>query len=866
MEMTVAPEQLFHSNFSFTGGNQIYLERPHLYRLFERAIDTQVVTVTAGAGYGKTQAVYSFLNKKRVITCWIQFSQRDNISARFWENFTGAVGMINAESTEKLLKYGFPETERQFERYMAVPVADLVPAEKYIFVYDDFHLLKDELVLRFMERSVTAPFHNITSILISRTEPPFDLSKLEARGKLAKITEEDLLFSQDETAEYFRMLGLKPSPQVISEVHRDTKGWAFAIYLAGLSMKNAPAAGYIPQALRFNIFKLIESEIMAFIAPEPAKFLIKLSLVDILAPELVRKIAGMPQNEKNGDDDLFSGIAEAGSFIQYDEYLKAYKIHPLFLEYLSGRQDELSAEEKKDVWEMTAAWCETHGQKMDAINCCEKAGDYSKMIELIYTLSINISNKTAKVLLDIMERLPQWVYEEYILVNLSRTRLLCILGKLKESAEELWPLIHKYEARPITPATRRFIGDCYISLGFVGKLLFPFSGNYDWIGYFKTGYYYRSGIDHVLKNSLMTIPLGAYACRVGKNGGAGDIEQYIKAVAETVPYVSGAMSGATSGLDDLVRAEVAYFRGDLRKSEEYAVKTINTAREAKQYEIENRALFFLVRIYLARGKYDGIRNVLGQLDERTRTTEFPGRYILYDIVTGWLYAQTGQQEKIPGWLRNDFEESDLNSLQYGLEMLVKVKYHLLEKRYPAALAVLETREESRDVGIFLLGQIEIKALEAVCRYRNRDRSGAYSALEEAYTLAYTNALYMPFIELGKDMRTLAGAALKEEKTGRIPENWLERVRRNASAYAKKLYSAAGQFRSSEKKPGALTALSTREIEVLDGLSRGLTREEIANSLSISVNTVKSVIRSIYNKLGAVNRADAVRIAAQSGKV
>jgi LuxR family maltose regulon positive regulatory protein len=51
------------------------------------------------------------------------------------------------------------------------------------------------------------------------------------------------------------------------------------------------------------------------------------------------------------------------------------------------------------------------------------------------------------------------------------------------------------------------------------------------------------------------------------------------------------------------------------------------------------------------------------------------------------------------------------------------------------------------------------------------------------------------------------------------------------------------------------------LNVLTGLSQGLTREEIAGASGISLNTVKSVIRSVYNKLGALNRADAVRIAA-----
>jgi LuxR family maltose regulon positive regulatory protein len=54
------------------------------------------------------------------------------------------------------------------------------------------------------------------------------------------------------------------------------------------------------------------------------------------------------------------------------------------------------------------------------------------------------------------------------------------------------------------------------------------------------------------------------------------------------------------------------------------------------------------------------------------------------------------------------------------------------------------------------------------------------------------------------------------------------------------------------------------MEILTGLSQGLTREELAENGDISINTVKSVIKNVYNKLGAVNRADAVRIATTIG--
>jgi len=52
-------------------------------------------------------------------------------------------------------------------------------------------------------------------------------------------------------------------------------------------------------------------------------------------------------------------------------------------------------------------------------------------------------------------------------------------------------------------------------------------------------------------------------------------------------------------------------------------------------------------------------------------------------------------------------------------------------------------------------------------------------------------------------------------------------------------------------------LSAREIEVLDGMRRGLTNKDIALSLSLSEHTVKAHVKSILGKLESADRAEAV---------
>jgi len=59
-------------------------------------------------------------------------------------------------------------------------------------------------------------------------------------------------------------------------------------------------------------------------------------------------------------------------------------------------------------------------------------------------------------------------------------------------------------------------------------------------------------------------------------------------------------------------------------------------------------------------------------------------------------------------------------------------------------------------------------------------------------------------------------------------------------------------------------LSAREREVLRLVADGLQNKQISASLSIAERTVKFHVNSIFHKLGADNRAQAVALAAQRG--
>ena len=62
------------------------------------------------------------------------------------------------------------------------------------------------------------------------------------------------------------------------------------------------------------------------------------------------------------------------------------------------------------------------------------------------------------------------------------------------------------------------------------------------------------------------------------------------------------------------------------------------------------------------------------------------------------------------------------------------------------------------------------------------------------------------------------------------------------------------------------SLTPREREVLDALARGLGNKQIATQLGVSERTVKFHVSSLFEKLGAGNRTEAVAIAARAGLV
>lgn len=104
-----------------------------------------------------------------------------------------------------------------------------------------------------------------------------------------------------------------------------------------------------------------------------------------------------------------------------------------------------------------------------------------------------------------------------------------------------------------------------------------------------------------------------------------------------------------------------------------------------------------------------------------------------------------------------------------------------------------------------------------------------------------------------------------------PEQLLEAVRVVAGGEAllapsvtKKLIEVYARRPRGASERSRTRMLSTREREVLQGIARGLSNQELSEQLFIASNTVKTHIKRVFAKIGARDRAQAVVIAYEEG--
>jgi LuxR family maltose regulon positive regulatory protein len=159
-----------------------------------------------------------------------------------------------------------------------------------------------------------------------------------------------------------------------------------------------------------------------------------------------------------------------------------------------------------------------------------------------------------------------------------------------------------------------------------------------------------------------------------------------------------------------------------------------------------------------------------------------------------------------------------------------------------------------------LWDVQAFLLEAIARDALGDADAARHALERALDLAQPENLLFPFL-----LDPAPGLLERHRRLGTahaiLISEILNTLAGAASAGALSGTTAGAQ---TDRERGLPEPLSQSEIRVLRYLPTKLSAPEIANELYLSVNTVKTHMRHLYDKLGAHRRHEAVEQARALG--
>ena len=108
-----------------------------------------------------------------------------------------------------------------------------------VLVLDDYHLVTSTQVHALVTTLLDRCPPQLHLVLITRADPPLQLSRLRVRGELAEVRAEHLRFSLDEAREFFGgRLGTPLSKQDVHRLLARTEGWAAGLQLAALRLKD----------------------------------------------------------------------------------------------------------------------------------------------------------------------------------------------------------------------------------------------------------------------------------------------------------------------------------------------------------------------------------------------------------------------------------------------------------------------------------------------------------------------------------------------------------------------------------------------------------------------------------------------------
>jgi LuxR family maltose regulon positive regulatory protein len=397
-----------------------------------------VVLVVAPPGFGKTVLLTQCEELDYRPFAWVSLDRQDNDPLLLWNYLVAAIRRIEpgfASALEPALRSaGGMALDAIIPRILN----ELESMDREIvLVLDDYHWVTSPACHESIAILVEWGPANAQLVVSSRMDPPLPFARLRASGGLFELRAAELGFTEDETAEMFRGLGLDLAPDSIAILQQRTEGWPAGLYLAFLAVRDAidPTAALVEfgGSSRHVVDYLTEVVLQAETEAHRS-FLLETSILERMCASLCDSVTRIGDSAR-----ILAEVERANLFlVPLDERREWFRYHHLFGELLRDELRRQKGDTEPELHRRACEWFASAGFRDEAIHHAIAGGDLGTAATLVATQwPAYVNAGRLATLTGWLEAFPRDVVRADARLCLVEAWTLVILGSVEEARQAL---------------------------------------------------------------------------------------------------------------------------------------------------------------------------------------------------------------------------------------------------------------------------------------------------------------------------------------------------------------------------------------------------------------------------------------------
>ncbi len=859
-----------------------FVARAQLLDLLAEALCHRLTLVSAPAGAGKTTLASAWaqsVRKKGTAIGWLSLDEADDDTGVFLDYLLACLDEagVSVERTESSPVGEYPA---DLQPVLGDVVRAIMPLKReVVLILDDYHVIQNRAVHAAVGYLLDHAPTQLHLMCLTRTDPPLELARFRVSGQLLELRMQQLRFSTAEAGEFLqKAAGTELAEKDIAALNERTEGWAAGLQMAAISIRGRPDPSAFVSAFagshRF-VFDYLLEQVLDRQTPAVRDFLLKTSVLERFSAPLCDAVL----ETKGTARGMLDTLERANLFlIPLDDERGWYRYHHLLSDLLKLILEQDHPGLSIELHHRASHWFESQGLLSESLQHALVAGDTELVAQIVSgNVLFLVENDEAVKMLRQIEAvpIPEVIAQPWL--GIARAWALGA-AQVKKSHEVLDGVDASIEGWPDSSEQQRMRGHIAAARAYV----FSMEGDRDntlaqarladellppdetavramnltiW-GDIRTddrkhdpsalpmleqsfALAVQAGKPHVAMTAAAAIA-SAYL-HLGRFHEMERICQEALSIADGYEQYYQRPLAATAGVYALL-ARVMTEWGNHGRALELARKGLLLSERWGQVDAEVTCLCYLGRALSLAKDWEQARRVCERADQ------------LAQRISPWSYQSTfifNLSTLLDSDVRNAQEIAEARRLvdKSGAAHteLLQARLWLRDGHPDEALEAMEEHYQ-RMKGQPSFDHPWIPALRALAYQAKGDEKRALASLREALELAEPENRIATFLREGAPMEAL----LRVAQAKSLSPRFIARLLAAFEAQRKQ------KPRLTPVMESLVEPLSERELEVLRHLDGPLSTPEIAETLVVSANTVRTHIKSIYGKLGAHGRSAAVR--------